>query len=208
MTETNSLSRQPSKLDYAAATQFKFNIIKLPKVEFFCTAVNIPGITLGETSQPTPLKDIPIPGDKLTYASLNVSFLVDENLENYREIHGWLTGLGFPRSHEQFETFINAGKDRFPTSDGTAKNRDAGITQDQGYDVGAYYSDATLTVLSSKNNANLEIRFRDIYPISLSGLDYNQQETDIQYLTASVTFAYKIYEFATVGSSATTETTS
>ena len=49
MTETNSLTRQPTKLDYAAATQFKFNIIKLPKVEFFCTAVNIPGITLGET---------------------------------------------------------------------------------------------------------------------------------------------------------------
>ena len=55
--------------------------------------------------------------------------------------------------------------------------------------------------LTSKNNANLEVRFRDIYPISLSGLDYNQQETDIQYLTASVTFAYKIYEFANVGAS-------
>ena len=35
MTELSSLTRQPSKLDYAAATQFKFNIIKLPKVEFF-----------------------------------------------------------------------------------------------------------------------------------------------------------------------------
>ena len=75
-------------------------------------------------------------------------------------------------------------------------------------DDGGLYSDATLFVLSSKNNANLEIRFRDIYPISLSGLDYNQQETDIQYLTASVTFAYKIYEFATVSGSGTIETTS
>ena len=93
MTETNSLNRQPTKLDYAAATQFKFNIIKLPKVEFICTAVNIPGITLGENTQSTPLVDIPIPGDKLTYATLNMTFMVDENLENYREIHGWLTGL-------------------------------------------------------------------------------------------------------------------
>ena len=162
MTELKSLSRQPTKLDYAAATQFKFNITKLPKVEFFCTSVNIPGITLGETSQATPLKDIPIPGDKLNYASLNVSFLVDENLENYREIHGWLTGLGFPRSHTQFETFINAGKDRFPTSNATAKNRDAGRTEDVGFDVGAQYSDATLTILSSKNNPVLEVRFRDL----------------------------------------------
>ena len=43
--------------------------------------------------QDTSLKDIPIPSDKLSYASLNMSFLIDENLENYREIHGWLTGL-------------------------------------------------------------------------------------------------------------------
>ena len=207
MTELSSLTRQPSKLDYAAATQFKFNIIKLPKVEFFCTAVNIPGITLGETSQATPLKDIPIPGDKLNYASLNVSFLVDENLENYREIHGWLTGLGFPRSHEQFETFINAGKDRFPTSDGTAKNRDAGRTEDVGFDVGAQYSDATLTILSSKNNPVLEVRFRDLYPTSLSGLSYDQQAGDTSYLTGDVSFSYNIYEFATVGSPTTTETT-
>ena len=207
MTELKSLSRQPTKLDYAAATQFKFNIIKLPKVEFFCTAVNIPGITLGETSQATPLKDIPIPGDKLNYASLNVSFLVDENLENYREIHGWLTGLGFPRSHEQFETFINAGKDRFPTSDGTAKNRDAGRTEDVGFDVGAQYSDATLTILSSKNNPVIEVRFRDLYPTSLSGLSYDQQAGDTSYLTGSVSFSYLIYEFATVGSARTTETT-
>ena len=207
MTELSSLTRQPSKLDYAAATQFKFNIIKLPKVEFFCTSVNIPGITLGETSQATPLKDIPIPGDKLSYASLNVSFLVDENLENYREIHGWLTGLGFPRSHAQFETFINAGKDRFPTSNATAKNRDAGRTEDVGFDVGAQYSDATLTILSSKNNPVLEVRFRDLYPTSLTGLSYDQQAGDTSYLTGDVSFSYKIYEFATVGSATTTETT-
>ena len=207
MTELSSLTRQPTKLDYAAATQFKFNIIKLPKVEFFCTSVNIPGITLGETSQDTPLKTIPIPGDTLSYASLNVSFLIDENLENYREIHGWLTGLGFPRSHEQFETFINAGKDRFPTSNATANSREAGRVDDVGFDVGASYSDAILTILSSKNNPVLEVRFRDLYPTSLSGLSYDQQAGDTSYLTGDVSFSYNIYEFATVGNATTTETT-
>ena len=207
MTELKSLSRQPTKLDYAAATQFKFNITKLPKVEFFCTAVNVPGITLGETSQSTPLKEIPIPGDKLTYSSLNMTFMIDENLENYREIHGWLTGLGFPRSHAQFETFINAGKDRFPTSNATANSREAGKVDDIGFDVGAQYSDAILSILSSKNNPILEVRFRDLYPTSLSGLSYDQQAGDTSYLTGDVSFSYNIYEFATVGSATTTETT-
>ena len=62
MTTINTLSRQPTKLDYASPTQFKFQIAKLPKVEYFCTAVNVPGIELGGIiSQVTPLKDIPLP---------------------------------------------------------------------------------------------------------------------------------------------------
>ena len=207
MTELNSITRQPTKLDYAAATQFKFNITKLPKVEFFCTSVNIPGITLGETSQDTPLKTIPIPGDELVYGSLNVDFMVDENLENYREIHGWLTGLGFPKNHIQFETFVNAGSDRFPTSNATANSREAGKVDDVGFDVGAQYSDATLSILSSKNNPILEVRFRDLYPTSLSGLSYDQQAGDTSYLTGTVSFSYLIYEFANINDPRTTETT-
>jgi len=208
MTTTKALDRQPTKFDYAEPTKFRFGVIKLPKVEFFCTAANIPGISLGNASQPTPLKDIPIPGDKLDYDNLNIQFLVDENLENYREIHGWLTGLGFPKDTEQFRNLQNAGSDRFPTTKNVGVNNELGRVRKAVQDDGGLYSDATLFVLSSKNNAALEVRFRDIYPVSLSGLDYNQQETDIQYLTANVTFAYKIYEFATVSGSGTTETTS
>ena len=208
MTTLNVETRAPDKLDYASPVQFRFKILKIPNVEFFVQSVNIPGITLGEATQTTPLKDIPIPGDKLDYDNLTIQFLVDENLENYREIHGWLTGLGFPKDHEQFRNLQNAGSDRFPTTKNVGINKELGKVSKAVEDDGGLYSDATLFVLSSKNNAALEVRFRDIYPISLSGLDYNQQETDIQYLTASVTFAYKIYEFATVGSSATTETTS
>ena len=208
MTTTKSFDRIPTKLDYASPVQFRFSIIKLPKVEYFATAANIPGISLGTAEQPTPLKDIPIPGDKLNYDNLNLSFLVDENLENYREIHGWMTGLGFPKDTSQFRALQGAGADRFPTTSDVGINAELGRIKKPVQDDGGTYSDATLFVLTSKNNANLEIRFRDIYPVSLSGLDFNQQETDVSYLTANVTFAYKIYEFATVQSSTTTETTS
>jgi hypothetical protein len=208
MTTTNSYSRQPTKLDYASPTQFKFSIFKLPKVEYFCTAANIPGVTLGSTSLPTPLKDVPIPGDKLDYDTLNISFLVDENLENYREIHGWLTGLGFPKDYSQYRALQSAGSDRFPTTTNETYSSEIGQVSKQTPDDGGLYSDATLFVLTSKNNSNIEIRFRDVYPISLSGLDYNQQATDVDYLTATVTFQYKIYEFANVSATGTLETTS
>ena len=207
MTITNSYTRQPTKLDYASPTQFKFQIIKLPKVEYFCTAANVPGINLGTAEQITPLKDIPLPGDRLQYDTLTIQFLVDENLENYREIHGWLTGVGFPKNYEQFQTLQGASTDRFPSTQNTGTSKEIGEIKKATQDDGGLYSDATLLILTSKNNANLEVRFRNIYPTSLSGLDYNQQAADVDYLTATVTFEYAIYEFATVGSKVTTETT-
>ena len=207
MTTTNSYNRQPTKLDYASPTQFKFSLIKLPKVEYFCTAANIPGITLGTSNLATPFKDVPMPGDKLDYDTLNISFLVDENLENYREIHGWMTGLGFPKDYSQFRALQSAGTDRYPTTTNETYSSEIGVTSKNTPDDGGLYSDATLFVLTSKNNSNIEIRFRDVYPISLSGLDYNQQATDVDYLTASVTFQYKIYEFANISATSTIETT-
>ena len=207
MTVTNSYTRQPTKLDYASPTQFKFTIIKLPKVEYFCTTANVPGVTMGSSAQATPFKDVPIPGDKLEYDTLNIQFLVDENLENYREIHGWMTGLGFPKDHSQFRSLQAAGSDRYPTTTREDLSKEIGDVVKQTSDDGGLYSDATLFILTSKNNSNIEVRFRDIYPISLSGLDYNQQATDVNYLTASVTFQYKIYEFANVSGSGILETT-
>ena len=199
MTTTNTYSRQPSKQDYADPTKFKFSIIKLPKVEYFCTQVNLPGISISDNySQPTPFRDIPLPGEKLRYEPLSVTFLVDENLENYQEIHGWLRGLGFPGGHEEFKTLLAGGSDRFPTS------KDKGKSPNQG----GIFSDATLNILTSKNNPVTEVRFNDCFPISLSSLQYNQQATDTDYLTATVTFEYKLYDFATSNASRTTITTS
>ena len=208
MTDTNSLLRQPTKLDYTSPTQFKFSIHKLPKVEYFCTSVNVPGISLGDAVQATSLKNIPIPGDKLTYEPLQMTFLVDENLENFQEIHGWLVGLGFPRDHREFRNLLSSGDDRFPTRNTSNVSTEAGKSKFAAADAGPTLSDATLTVLSSKNNAQLEVRFRDVYPTGVTGLQYDQQAADVDYLTATVSFNYLIYDFATVGSSTTSVTTS
>ena len=84
-TETSPLNRQPDKLDYSSPTQFRFILNQIPKVQFFVQTANIPGINLGEVVIPTPYKDIPYIGDKITYENLSVQFLVDEHLENYIE---------------------------------------------------------------------------------------------------------------------------
>ena len=206
MTVTNAYSRQPTKFDYASPTQFKFQLTKLPKVEYFTTACNIPGISLSTALQPTPLKDIPLPGDTVEFNDLEITFLVDENLENYREIHGWMYGIGFPKDRKQYSALIDANKDRFPTTGKDSQNHDAGKVKYGAMPIGPIFSDATLNVLTSKNTANIEVRFSDVFPTALSGLNFDQQADDVNYLSATVTFKYKIYEFALKGASRTTDT--
>jgi len=207
MTTTNSFSRQPTSLDYASPTQFKFQITKLPKVEYFCTQVNLPALSIAETTQPTPFVDLPLPGTKLNYSPLNMTFLVDENLENFQEIHGWIRGLGFPEDYLEFRNLQAAGNDRFPGTSNSVST-EPGKVKYGATKQGGVFSDATLIVLTSKNNPIKEIRFRDIYPTSIGELQYDQQAGDVQYLSVSVTFNYAKYDFAEVGASATTVTTS
>ena len=161
MTITKTIQRQPTKFDYASPTQFKFQIQKLPKVEYFTTACNIPGISLNATVQPTPLADIPLPGDTISFGDLEITFLVDENLENYREIHGWMYGIGFPKARTQFADLVEANKDRFPTEGRDSQATDAGKVKYGAEPLGPVFSDATLNILTSKNNANIEVRFSD-----------------------------------------------
>ena len=199
MTTTNVISREPSKSDYASPIQFRFKCTKLPTVEFFVQSANIPGISLGSATQTNPLYDIPLPGDKITYAALDMSFLVDENLNNYKEIHDWILGLGFPSNNQQFQDLQSAGSDRFPGS--SRSTAATGTSTPQPLNEGGIYSDAILTVLNSKNIAKTEIRFQNVYPTSLGGLNYDVRQTDVDYLNASVSFNYMNYDIVQISTS-------
>jgi hypothetical protein len=195
VTTTSPLSRQPTKLDYSSPTQFKFTIHQLPKVEFFTTSAAVPGISLNNYEQPTPFKNIPIIGDQLTYEDLTISFIVDEYLENYITIHNWMTGIGFPKNRSQFTAFRNtiSNTPNSKAGGGGGEGISGSTTDDN-----AFYSDATLSILSNKNNPLVEVRYSDMFPVSLSTLEYNQNTTDVEYITANITFKYKLYEIHTL----------
>jgi len=207
MSYGNPFERQISNRNFLSPTGFKFTLQRAPKVAFFGNSANLPAISMGTAIQPTYLKDIDRPGDKVDFGDFNYRFLVDENLENYREIHGWMYGLGFPAARTQFANLVSAGRDRFPTSKNSVLG-DAGRSKFAAPNTGGIFSDATLNILTSKNNPVTEVRFSDVFPISLSGLQYSQQNNDTDYLTATVTFDYKLYDFADKSASRTTITTS
>ena len=190
-------TRQPDKLDYASPTQFKFGIHQLPLVEFNSVGCNLPGINMGDAIFPTPFKAIPMMGDTITFENLTITFIVDEYLENYITVHNWMTAIGFPKNRKQFSDFRAVTSNTPQARQGVSS--DIGDTQPS-TSANALFSDATITILSNKNNPILNVKFRDIYPVSLSALEYTQTATDIEYQTATVDFSYQLYEFEVIPS--------
>tara|TARA_B100001996_G_scaffold7809_1_gene6551 strand:- start:55 stop:618 length:564 start_codon:yes stop_codon:yes gene_type:complete len=186
MAVENAYKRQIENRNFLAPTGFKLVLNRSPKVAFFSNAANIPGITLGEAIQPTYLKDIPTPGDKIVFDDFTVRFLVDEDLKNYMELQKWIRGLGYPESLQEIYDLQN-------------EERDITTKSSHMMDI---YSDGTLTVLGSSQNAIFKILFRDLWPYSLTTLQFDATDTDVNYFTAEVGFKYTIYNITDISGDA------
>lgn len=173
----NPFDKQIENRNFLSPLGFKFTLNRAPKVAFFGNSANIPSMTLGVAVQTNYLKDIDTPGDKIIFEDFSLRFLVDENLENYIEIYNWIRGLGYPESLQEIYDFQTSNP-VFQQPDKSQMN---------------LYSDGTLQVLTSKENPNFKVNFKDMWPYSLSTLQFDATSEDIQYFTADVTFKYTIY---------------
>ena len=99
------------------------------------------------------------------------------------------------QSREQFESFRKEFSDVFPTN---TQNKGSILNTGNAINQAAMYGDANLLIMSSKNNPLIEVRFSDLFPVALGGLQFDQQLTDTTYLTATATFSYKMYEMFVV----------
>ncbi len=170
---------ETSNRNFLSVVGFKFLLERCPKVDFFCNQANIPDVTLGVAQQATYLKNIPVPGDKLQYGALNLSFMVDEDMENYLQIYQWITSLGFPESLNQYQELRR--EDRFsPIIDAQDPLNER--------------SDATLMIINSDYNPSVKIKFKDMFPVSLSSVPFNATSEQQQYYTAQATFQYTIFD--------------
>ena len=178
--------KQLENRNYLQPTGFYFTVIRAPLVGFFGYQINVPGLDLGVVIQNNYLSQIPRPGENITFGDLTLTFLVDEDMKNYMEIQNWMRGIGFPESLQQIYDWQSEDKQQnYPHS-----YRDESKLN--------VFSDGTLAIYNSTDNPNMKVVFKDLFPSSLSPLQFDAQVGDIQYLSATVNFKYTVYNITDV----------
>lgn len=64
-----------------------------PNTEYFCSAVSHPDVFVGEGTLNIPGLNSFIPGDAVSYGTLSVSIIIDEDMTSYIEMVNWLKSV-------------------------------------------------------------------------------------------------------------------
>ena len=160
---------QPTNLNQLNVVSFDVTFSRLPAVQYFCQRISLPTVVLGETNEPSPFMNNPLEGDTLTFEAMTLSFIVDEDLQNYISIYEWMTALGFPREYGQFAVL---------------KEPSTGSTTTK-------YSDLTIVLHTNKSNPNYRIRFTDCFPTSISSIQFDATPTGMDPIIVDATFNFR-----------------
>lgn len=148
--------------------EFQVTVKRMPNVEFFVQRTSIPSVNGNPAIMPTPFNKLNFTPDKLEYSPLELTFIVDENMNNYIEVLNWIKGTTFPERYEQYKN-LSTSKD--------------GIS-----------SDITILVLNSHKNPSIKIDFSSCIPISLSEIVLDTTQTDVVYPEATLVLAYNYFD--------------
>jgi hypothetical protein len=106
---------------------------------------------------------------KMTFEPFSISFLIDEDLRVWEETYKWIVSLTRPESYNQY-----------------IKNRDKDASP---------YQDGMLTVNTNANVPNIRIKFKNVFPVSLSGIQFGTTNSADTTPTADLTFRYDLFSF-------------
>ena len=149
---------QLTNKNFLSPIGFIFLLDKARKASFLCQRAEIPTMSLGEVNIPTRgLVPIPVEGN-MRYGDLTISFIVDEDLKNYMELHNWMRALGTPQELAERKEWRDLHR-KDPTQD-------------------PRFSDATLQVLNNNNRVNFDVVFKDLFPVELSTLAFDVTGSD------------------------------
>lgn len=160
----------PDTNNYLTTNRFLFNIKRIPILNYFCQRVNLPAFQFGTSAQSTQTGIAPIrrPGTQYQQGDLEIGFLVDENIKNWLEIYNWMKQAG---SYDKtYETLKEEHK----------------------------VSDAFLLIMNSALTPIASVSFYDVFPVSISEINFDSSVTDSEPVLAQAIFSYSWYDITSI----------
>ena len=168
----------PANINPLSSGGFRLSIQKAPDLQFWCNEANLPGMSLGTAVQATPFSQIQNPGDMIAYDTLNVQFMIDSEMTNYKALWFWMYGLGFPESYDNFTDLVDTDT-RGPTGFGSRT-----------------VSDGSLVVLNNSFVPVKTIQFIDMFPSNINSIQLMSNNSDVVYMMGNATFNFTYWKFA------------
>jgi hypothetical protein len=175
------LIRNPANTDLLQSTKFRVTFDRLPGITYFCQSANLPGISLTEIPMPTPFVDLYLPGEKAVYDTFNITFLVDEDLRAWTELHDWIRGITFPTDFKEYANLAKSSVGANIRSNYQKKP--------------APYSLGILSIYTNKNNPNFRVKLVDMFPTTVGSLLFSASDTAENIITADATFRFSYFEY-------------
>ena len=162
----------PTNNNFLSPLNFNFKLRRAPNLNFFLQKISMPAMTINSFMQGNPFVNIPRPGEHITFGKLEITFKVDEDLQNYMELYSWIRGLGKPQEFEEYAALANV----LPG------------------DAGGISSDIVVLVENSLKVPNYQIVFEDAHPITLTGMEFQTTDSTVNYVSAQAAFAFVQYK--------------
>lgn len=152
----------PDNINTLSSVQYKFEIMRIPDTSFFMQTAMLPGIDIDAPEVGTPRRNRNVTGSKIEFDPLVITFLVDEDMNNYLELYRWI--MQMMRSDDERQNV----------------------------------SDASLHILSGQMNSKMIARFVNLFPTSLTELNFGSDDTENVTTVATATFNYSYFDFPNV----------
>lgn len=164
------MTPNPTNKSFLSNNKYQFVIERLPNLVFFLQSITLPSISLGTVVTANPMVQLVTPSNLLSFGTLSINYVLDENMQSWFEIYNWMVNLGNPES----------------------TNKIGNLTDIPG-NKNSITSDASLLVKTNSNNANIKFTFFDIFPTDLGEVTFISTEGQ-DFLTSTITFSYTHYK--------------
>jgi hypothetical protein len=162
-------ANQPTDINFLITNRFRLVLRRAPSCVYFVQQCNLPGFNMDNATQATTFVQVPVPGDRIHYNDFIITFPVDEQMKNYREIADWIIGLGFPKQFGQYADLDNS--------------------------MDGIESDIGLIILDADQNPMHIVKFVGAFPVSISDIQFDTKGTDTVIPMVTVAFKYTYWQF-------------